>query len=59
MMTRHLCRDFEYKLVINVKQNPEAFFSYYKSRIKIKSKLGDLKWQMANPQLIIKQKLTY
>ena len=43
MMTRNLCRDFEYNLARNVKQNPKAFWRYCRSKIKNRSKLGDLK----------------
>ena len=43
MMTRILCRDFEYNLARNVKQNPKAFWRYCKSKMKNRSKLGDPK----------------
>ena len=43
MMTRNLCRDFERNLAMNVKQNPKAFWRYCKSKLKNRSKLGDLK----------------
>jgi len=43
MMTRNLCRDFEYNLARNVKQNSKAFWRYCKSKMKNRSKLGDLK----------------
>ena len=56
MMTRNLCRDFEYNLAKYVKQNRKAFWRYCKSKMKKRSKLADLK--MANSQLMIKQKLT-
>ena len=42
MMTRNLCRDFEYNLAINIKQNPKAFWRYCKSKLKNRSKLGDM-----------------
>ena len=43
MMTRNLCRDFEYNLARNMKHNPKAFWRYCKSKMKNRSKLGDLK----------------
>jgi len=43
MMARNLCRDFEYNLARNVKQNPKAFWRYCKSKLKNRGKLGDLK----------------
>jgi len=42
-MIRNLCRDFEYKLARNVKQKPKPYWRYYKSKMKNRSKLGDLK----------------
>ena len=43
MTTRNLCRDFEYNLARNAKQNPKAFWRYCKSQMKSRSKLGNLK----------------
>ena len=49
MMTRKLCRVFEYNLARNMKQNPKAFWRYCKSKMKNRSKRGDLK--MADSKL--------
>lgn len=43
LMTRNLCRDFEYNLAENIKKNPKAFWRYCKSKLKNRSRLGDLK----------------
>ena len=41
-MTRNLCADFEHDLARNIKYNPKAFRKYSGTKLKAKSKLGDL-----------------
>ena len=41
-MTRNLCTDFEHDLARNIKHNPKAFWKYSGTKLKAKSKLGDL-----------------
>ena len=41
-MTRNLCADVEHDLARNIKYNPKAFWRYSGTRLKAKSKLGDL-----------------
>ena len=41
-MTRNLCADFKLDLARNIKCNPTAFWKYSGTKLKAKSKLGDL-----------------
>ena len=41
-MTSNLCADFEHDLARNIKYNPKAFWKYSGTKLKAKSKLGDL-----------------
>ena len=41
-MTRNLCADLEHDLARNIKYNPKAFWKYSRTKLKAKSKLGDL-----------------
>ena len=41
-MTRNLCADLEHDLAKNIKYNPKAYWKYSGTKLKAKSKLGDL-----------------
>ena len=41
-LTRNLCRDFERKLASNMKDNSKDLWKYCKSKLKNKSRLGDM-----------------
>ena len=43
LLVRIVCRDFEHNLATNLKHNPKAFWRYCKSKLKNRSRLGDLK----------------
>ena len=47
-MVRNLCRDFEHKLATNLKHNPKAFWRYCNTKLKSRSKLGDLETPTGN-----------
>ena len=42
-LTRQLRRDYESRLVSNIKVNPKAFWKYTNSRTKVRPKIGDLR----------------
>ena len=42
-VTRQRSREFERDLVKNIKKNPKAFWKYANSKLKTRSKLGELK----------------
>ena len=41
-MTRNVCADFEHDLARHIQYNPKAFWKYSGTKLKAKSKLGDL-----------------
>jgi len=41
-MTRTLCREFERDVAKNIKTDPKVFWQYTNSKLKSRSKLGDL-----------------